>query len=81
MLGSESHAQRPDNSRLVEAMCIELSHIYPAGRSICGVRQNRWGLVKRDYCKVRDLVLANPTLMAQTNIQLYELNELTLRTW
>ena len=81
MLGSGSHAQWPDNSRIVDAMCVELSRIYPAGKSICGVRQDRWALVKRDYSRIRDLVLANPTLKTQTTIQLFEVNNLTLRQW
>ena len=81
MLGPGSHALWPDNSRLVEAVCIELCRIYPAGRSMCGVRQNRWALVKRDYSRIRDLVLANPTLKTQTTLQLFEVNVLTLRQW
>ena len=81
MLGCGSSAQWPNSSRLVEAMCIELSRIQPAGRTFAGVKVWQWGLVKRDYGKIRDLVLANPALRARTKIQLFQLSELTLSQW
>ena len=34
-----------------------------------------------DYVAIRDAVLDNPRLMAQTNLQLFELNQRTLSQW
>ncbi|XP_051788938.1 uncharacterized protein LOC127529436 [Erpetoichthys calabaricus] len=74
-------AQMPNISRLVEAVCIELSRIHPEGTTICGVRVNRWAAVMRDYICIQENILTNPVLMAQTRIQLFPLNQRTLAQW
>ncbi|XP_051779770.1 uncharacterized protein LOC114645273 [Erpetoichthys calabaricus] len=74
-------AQMPNISRLVEAVCIELSRIHPEGTTICGVRVNRWAEVMRDYICIQENVLTNPVLVAQTRIQLFPLSQRTLAQW
>ncbi|XP_039616289.1 uncharacterized protein LOC120533449 [Polypterus senegalus] len=74
-------AQMPNISRLVEAVCVELSRIHPEGTTISGMRVNRWAAVMRDYTYIRENILTNPVLMAQTRIQLFPLNQHTLAQW
>ncbi|XP_039599300.1 uncharacterized protein LOC120522416 [Polypterus senegalus] len=73
--------QMPNISRLVEAVCVELSRIHPEGTTICGVRVNRWAAVMRDYICIRENILTNSVLLAQTRIQLFPLNQRTLAQW
>ncbi|XP_039608871.1 uncharacterized protein LOC120528859 [Polypterus senegalus] len=82
MVGQGSQAaQMPNISRLVEAVCIQLSRIHPEGRTISGVRVNRWAAVMRHYICIQENILTNPVLMAQTRIQLFPLNQRTLAQW
>ncbi|XP_051784710.1 uncharacterized protein LOC127528315 [Erpetoichthys calabaricus] len=82
MVGRGGQAgQMPNISRLVEAVCIELSRIHLEGTTICGVRVNRWAAVMRDYICIQENVLTNPVLVAQTRIQLFPLNQHTLAQW
>lgn len=74
-------AQWPNASRLVEAVCLALCRIYPAGQTVAGVRVNRWAAILRDYRIIRDVVLDSPRLMAETRLQLFELNQQTLSQW
>ncbi|XP_049326002.1 uncharacterized protein LOC103025680 [Astyanax mexicanus] len=74
-------AQWPHASRLVEAICLELCAIYPQGQKIAGVRVNRWGVILREYSRIKRLVLSNPGLMEATGLQLFELNQRTLSVW
>ncbi|XP_039600773.1 uncharacterized protein LOC120523466 [Polypterus senegalus] len=73
--------QMPNISRLVEAVCVELSRIHTEGTTICGVRVNRWAAVMRDYICIRENILTNSVLLAQTRIQLFPLNQRTLAQW
>ncbi|KAJ4922010.1 hypothetical protein JOQ06_004029 [Pogonophryne albipinna] len=43
--------------------------------------RTRWSLILTDYVAIREAVLASPRLMAQTDIQLFELNQRTLSQW
>ncbi|XP_028648231.1 uncharacterized protein LOC114644165 [Erpetoichthys calabaricus] len=74
-------AQMPNISRLVEAVCVQLSRIHPEGTTISGVRVNRWAAVMRDYICIQENILTNPVLVAQTRIQLFPLNQRTLAQW
>lgn len=74
-------AQWPNASRLVEAVCLALCRIYPAGQTVSGVKVNRWAVILRDYRMITDVVLDSPRLMAQTRLQLFELNQHTLSQW
>ena len=54
---------------------------YPANKKINGKTILRWTLVGQAYKKIRDVVLNNRTVMAQTTIQLVEINQATLARW
>ncbi|XP_062415056.1 uncharacterized protein LOC119198492 isoform X2 [Pungitius pungitius] len=72
-------SSNPDSSRLVEAICILLCRLQPQGCSLAGARISRWTLILRNYCTIRDSVLANPSL--RTKLQLFEVNQRTLIQW
>ncbi|KAF1376323.1 hypothetical protein PFLUV_G00210310 [Perca fluviatilis] len=74
-------ASWPSTSRLVEAICSQLCRLYPSDTRVLGVKRTRWSLVLSDYVAIRAAVLASPRLMAQTDIQLFELNQRTLSKW
>ncbi|KAG5831842.1 hypothetical protein ANANG_G00283760 [Anguilla anguilla] len=46
-----------------------------------GGQTGRVAAVLADYIHIRELVLDNPRLMAQTALQLFELNQRTLSQW
>ncbi|KAG5831843.1 hypothetical protein ANANG_G00283770 [Anguilla anguilla] len=82
LLGQASGpANWPSASRLVEAICSQLCRLHPTGYTSSGVRRTRWAAVLTDYTHIRELVLDNPRLMAQTTLQLFELNQRTLSQW
>ncbi|XP_064181123.1 uncharacterized protein LOC135249417 [Anguilla rostrata] len=82
LLGQASGpASWPSASRLVEAICSQLCRLHPTGYTSSGVRRTRWAAVLADYTHIRELVLDNPRLMAQTTLQLFELNQRTLSQW
>ncbi|KAI4795374.1 hypothetical protein KUCAC02_031454 [Chaenocephalus aceratus] len=67
----------PSASRLVEAICSQLCRLHPAATRFGGIMRTRWSLILTDYVAIREAVLASPRLMAQTDIQLFELNQRT----
>ncbi|KAJ4938234.1 hypothetical protein JOQ06_002859, partial [Pogonophryne albipinna] len=71
----------PSTSRLVEAICSQLCRLHPAATRFGGIMRTRWFLILTDYVAIREAVLASPRLMAQTDIQLFELNQRTLSQW
>ncbi|XP_034064265.1 uncharacterized protein LOC117541213 [Gymnodraco acuticeps] len=71
----------PSASRLVEAICSQLCRLHPAATRFGGIMRTRWFLILTDYVAIREAVLASPRLMAQTDIQLFELNQRTLSQW
>ena len=74
-------AQKPDASRLVEALCILLCDRNPSPRKDkAGKTSSRWNLIIRDYRHIKDL-LASCTVVDNTTIQLPELNATTLSQW
>ncbi|KAJ7983613.1 hypothetical protein DPEC_G00375190 [Dallia pectoralis] len=82
MVGTSSGpATWPDTSRLVEAICIRLCHLHPTTTFHGKVRRTRWALVMESYMRIRDAVLDSPRLMAQTNLQLFEISQRTLSQW
>ncbi|CAL8311580.1 unnamed protein product [Lota lota] len=60
---------------------FELCRTHCEGRTIAGVRVNRWGAIRRHYCCIRDNVYNSSSLMAVTPIQLFEVNQRTLLLW
>ncbi|XP_072241443.1 uncharacterized protein [Leuresthes tenuis] len=74
-------AQWPSTSRLVEAMCIRLCTLHKTTTKKAGVSTPRWSKILSDYHHIRDLVLSSPGVLAETMIQLFELNQRTLIQW
>ncbi|XP_051812777.1 formin-A-like isoform X1 [Acanthochromis polyacanthus] len=74
-------ANWPSASRLVKAICSQLCRLHPATAHVGGVPKTWWSLVLTDYVAIREAVLVSPRLMAQTTIQLFELNQRTLSQW
>ncbi|KAM8852771.1 uncharacterized protein ACB058_011494 [Synchiropus picturatus] len=75
-------AHSPNVSRLVEALMLELCRARnDEGATIAGVRVQRWAGVIKDYKLIRENVLGCRTLMANTRIALYEVNQRTLSFW
>eukprot|EP00063_Salmo_salar_P065245 XP_014040080.1 PREDICTED: uncharacterized protein LOC106593263 [Salmo salar] len=74
-------ASWPGTSRLVEAICRQLCQIHPSATQSAGVKKSRWALILADYVAIREAVLNSPRLMAQTNLQLFELNQKTISQW
>ncbi|KAJ8007962.1 hypothetical protein DPEC_G00099790 [Dallia pectoralis] len=74
-------AQWPNISRTVEALFLELCQKHPAGKTVHGVRVNRWAAMLSDYRTIRTMVLGSPHLREQTRLQLFEVNQLTLTQW
>ncbi|XP_077959181.1 uncharacterized protein LOC120819758 [Gasterosteus aculeatus] len=71
----------PSASRLVEAICTLLCKLHPAATRVGGMHKPRLSLILADYVSIREVVLSTPRLMAQTDIQLFELNHRTLSQW
>ncbi|MEQ2227297.1 hypothetical protein ILYODFUR_036267 [Ilyodon furcidens] len=74
-------ANWPDTSRLVEAICSQLCRLHPVATRVRGIVRTRWSLIHADYMSVSETVLESPRLMAQTTIQLFELNQRTISQW
>ncbi len=74
-------AQWPNISRIVEAVCLELCSIHPAGKVKWGVSMNRWAAILHDYQAIRRLVGNCPALRGRTRIQLFEVNQRMLSVW
>ncbi|CAM4668159.1 unnamed protein product [Leuciscus chuanchicus] len=74
-------AQWPNISRIVEAVCLELCSIHPAGKVKWGISLNRWAAVLHDYQAIRRLVGNCPALRGRARIQLFEVNQRTLSVW
>lgn len=84
-LSGGSPALSPSKSRVVEAICIRLcdKHTQPR-RSVESGRRgyvSRWKLILEEYSKVQSRLFNSSTLMAETNLALYTINETTLRQW
>ncbi|XP_060939446.1 uncharacterized protein LOC133016132 [Limanda limanda] len=62
-------AQSPDASRLLEAVFVELCRIHHEGRTLAGVRVNRWGAIRMDYSRIRENLYNSRELLkaAQSN--------------
>ncbi|XP_051915356.1 uncharacterized protein LOC127596645 [Hippocampus zosterae] len=73
-------ARSPGASRLVEAIFSDLSNIHTQGHSLAGVRISRWGLVMRDYSRIRDLCRTRE-LLAAAPVHLFAVNHRTLTQW
>lgn len=82
VLGSTgSPAQWPDCCRLVESIFVKLCDIHRTPKKLGNHAVTRWTLILRDYSKIRQLVLGNGTVMENTTLQLFEVNQTTLIQW
>nr|XP_055051854.1 uncharacterized protein LOC129437619 isoform X2 [Misgurnus anguillicaudatus] len=82
VLGSTgSPAQWPDCCRLVESIFVKLCDIHRSPKKIGNHAVTRWTLILRDYSKIRQLVLGNGTVMENTTLQLFQVNQTTLNQW
>ncbi|XP_035986062.1 formin-like protein 14 [Fundulus heteroclitus] len=54
---------------------------HPQRLRVRGIMRSRWSLIHSDYVSIQETVLASPRLMAQTSIQLFELNQRTISQW
>uniref|UniRef100_A0A096LX50 Uncharacterized protein n=1 Tax=Poecilia formosa TaxID=48698 RepID=A0A096LX50_POEFO len=70
-------ARWPDAGRLVEAICSRLCCLHPAATRVRGPMRTRRSLIHADCVAV----LASLRLMAQTIIQLFELNQRIILQW
>lgn len=62
----------------LQAICSQLCKSIPAPFSLPAPRSaktSRWALILADYVGIREAVLNSPRLMAQTNLQPFELNQ------
>ncbi|CAB1441185.1 unnamed protein product [Pleuronectes platessa] len=74
-------AQFPDASRLLQAIFLELCGIHQEGRTIAGVRVNRWGVIMTDYRRIRENFFNTWGLSKAAPVQLLEVNQRTLMQW
>ena len=79
-------ALSPSRSRLVEAICIYLCEEISSAstkQNIDGSRNyhSRWRLILKSYNTIRARLFNSRTLMDQTNLTLFNINETTLRLW
>ncbi|XP_062605931.1 uncharacterized protein LOC134267733 [Saccostrea cucullata] len=75
-------AQWPDCNRYVEAVISKLCQLFPSSRrNQQGIKLDRWTLIGRAYEHIRQCILNNAQVMANTAIQLPSINKTTLTQW
>ena len=74
-------AQWPDCNRYVEAIISKLCEKHPVRVRSKGSSVQRWSLVIKSYNQIKDKVINNVRVMAQTKLQLVEINQTTLIQW
>ena len=78
---SEGPAQKPDANRIMACLVIKLCGNYPSPQKKSGQRVERWTLITKAYRNIRRLVIECPRVMAETGLQLYNINNATLLKW
>lgn len=78
---NRTQPNRPESSRLVEAICSQLCRVHPSATRVKGILRTRWSLILADYVSIREMVLGSPRLMAETTIQLFPLNQRNISKW
>lgn len=75
-------AQHPDCNRYMELLIIRLCSAFPTPVKTKGKRsEDRFTVISRAYKDIREKVLGNAKVMAETRIVLFELNKLTITQW
>ena len=80
-VGSHSAAQWPDCNRLVEAIFVQLCMDITGRKKSPKGSQSRWTQVIHAYRHIRQCVVNKACVMAETTIQLPEVNTATLAQW
>ncbi|KAL5019738.1 hypothetical protein ScPMuIL_002636 [Solemya velum] len=78
---SSGPAHTPDCNRYVEALIVLLTEGCPSPIKSGSTTVTRWTQILRAYAKIRDMVIMNTRIMAETNIQLLAINNTTLLNW
>ncbi|WAR12544.1 hypothetical protein MAR_026724, partial [Mya arenaria] len=78
---SEGPAQRPDANRIMASLVIKLCGSHPSPEKRAGQRIERWSLITRAYRNIRRLVVEQPRVVAETGLQLFNINNATLTKW
>ena len=74
-------AGSPKDSRLVEEVFVELCQVYYQGRTAWSKQVHRWHSLVRIYHNIRAAVMSCATLKRDAPMQLFEVNERTVRHW
>ena len=76
-------AASPKDSRLVAAIFLELASVYRRRvvTKLGRIEVLPWSQIIRDYHSIRSIVLSCATLKRDTTMQLYQVNDRTVRTW
>ncbi|XP_076134916.1 uncharacterized protein LOC143117219 [Alosa pseudoharengus] len=80
-VGSHGPAQWPDCNRLVEAIFIQLCMAITGRKKSPEGSQSRWTQIIHAYSNLRQCIINNARVMADTTIQLPEVNTATLAQW
>ena len=85
-LAGGSPASAPNNSRLVEVICIRLCELHAtAKREVASNGRvyytSRWRLILAHYNRIRARLLNSRALLTGTDLSLFPLNEVTLKRW
>ena len=65
----------------MEATISKLCTLYPTNTMRDGVRVLRWTLIHRAYQHIKTLVVQCSRVVAETGIQLADINQSTLTQW
>lgn len=74
-------AGSPSDSRLVEAIFIELASEHSQGKKLHGKRVYRWSFIMRLYHNIKNAVMTSVRLKRDAPMQLFAVNERTVRQW
>ncbi|MEL6856469.1 MAG: hypothetical protein AAFO83_15380 [Cyanobacteria bacterium J06607_13] len=74
-------AGSPEDSRLVAAVFLELSRVYYQGRRVWSKRVHRWDAIVHIYHSITEAVMSCATLTRDAPMQLFAVNERTVRLW
>ncbi|XP_057686294.1 uncharacterized protein LOC130912315 isoform X2 [Corythoichthys intestinalis] len=79
--GSNTPAQWPDCNRVVEAIFVKLCLTITCCKKTLEGTRSRWAQVIHSYSTIRECIVTNANVMAETTLQLPEVNVATLAQW
>ena len=74
-------AQWPDANRYMEGLIVHLCDAFPTHKRGKGSLTLRWNLVQGCYQKIKRKVMTNARVLAETGLQLADINQRTLSAW